>query len=329
MKHAGEQKEKQYRTIYDALDETPRIKTKTLATILGITPVAASRRLKEALDFGYVLSPQLRKRSFSNMKEYMYFFDCSYPFDVYKEYVKNMDIVYHAVMKGFANFWVISNKEITIDGDIKGYGLRTDYHIAYAVNRSWDETMPVMQKRVAHFDPKDYAPRGIIGSHWDETIEWDAEDEILFGEFKYDLRKKLSPIMKTQLISAGEIYKFFDKMHQCCSVYTQYFPETIAAYDSYLFMFETDYEDFVIDLFSALPTSSFFFKVSNKLFLNAHMKKTFVRDTTFKMSDVSRLPIICILDSLLKKKIIRNVDYSIVEYHFGRDPYPGDPLPSP
>jgi hypothetical protein len=34
-----------------------------------------------------------------------------------------------------------------------------------------------------------------------------------------------------------------------------------------MFMFETDYEDFIVDLFSELPTSTFFFKVANKLFV--------------------------------------------------------------
>lgn len=80
MKLSLEDREKQYRAIYEAINENPRIKIKKLIPILNTNHVTARRRLNEALDQGYVLAPQMRKRSFSNMKEYVYLINCPYPF---------------------------------------------------------------------------------------------------------------------------------------------------------------------------------------------------------------------------------------------------------
>lgn len=69
--------------------------------------------------------------------------------------------------------------------------------------------------------------------------------------------------------------------------FTRYFPEGAKAYDPYLFVFETDYEDFIVDLFSELPTSTFFFKVSDKLLMSGRMIKTSVRKVDLEMPDIS------------------------------------------
>jgi hypothetical protein len=102
-----EDRKKQYRTIYEALNENPRIKVKRLTSILYTNHVTVRRGLREALEKGYVLLPQIRKQSYLNLREYMYFIWCSNPFKFFKQYSEDMNIVYHAVMSGFANLWII------------------------------------------------------------------------------------------------------------------------------------------------------------------------------------------------------------------------------
>ncbi|KYK34577.1 MAG: hypothetical protein AYK19_22615 [Theionarchaea archaeon DG-70-1] len=175
------------------------------------------------------------------------------------------------------------------------------------------------RKRVENFDPADYEPKGIIKTCWEETIPWDAEYELLFREFKFNLRKKLTPIMRKYLISGYKIYKFLEELPKHCTVFTRYFPEGFPNYDSYLYMFETDYEDFVIELFSELPTSPFFFKVSDKLFLYAQADRRLVRSASIKMSDIRQLHIPLLVDDLLERGILRSEAHSISAYYWTKN----------
>lgn len=319
MRTTFKDRKKQYRIIYEELHKDHRVKINKLSHVLCINPRSVSKRLREAFEEGYVLMPQFRKRSYSNMKEYVYFVNLNNPMNAFKQYKEDKNVVYHAMMSGFANLWLIANKEIRLSGDIIAGGLRSDYHVAYAPNHSWGQGIKIMREKVKTFDSKEYKPKGIIKTHWNETIKWDSEDEKLFREFKYNGRKKITPIMKEQLISSQKIYEFLDRVHECCTVYSWYFPETILSYDPYLFMFETEYEDFIIELFSELPTFNFFFKVSDKLFLQSNVERSSIRKIGVDMSDISQVHIPLLVDDLLRRGILKSEAHAIVEYHWGKD----------
>jgi len=158
-----------------------------------------------------------------------------------------------------------------------------------------------MREDVENFIPEDYKPKGIIKTHFDEPVKWDSEDEILYRYFKYNLRKKLSPVMKKHLISGTKLYAWLERLPEYCTIFTGYYPETLSAYDPYLYMVETDYEDFIVDLFSELPTTSTFFTISDKLFI------------------YKELYIPLLLNELLNKEIIKSKARSITEFYWAKD----------
>ena len=82
-------------------------------------------------------------------------------------------------------------------------------------------------------------------------------------------------------------------------------------------MFETDYEDFIIDLFSELPTSVSFFKVSDKLFVLTYISKPFVRSKDLQVSSRYYLPLLMV--ELSNKKIVESKAHAIGEYSKGKD----------
>ena len=312
-----EEKKKQYRIIYELLwSKKPRIYVKDVASILKVDPRTASRRMMEAFNHEYVLLPQVRKRSYSKTKEYTYLINCKDPLKVYSEYTNDLSVVYHAVLSGFANTWIVSKERIDIDGDIILEGYRSDYHVAYAPNHLWEKAIQIMQERVEIFDPDDYKPEGIIKTHWDEPLEWDAEDELLFRYFKYNLRKRFAPVMREHLISTTKIYQFLGRLPQCCTVFTRYFPETLSGYEPVLYMFKTDYEDFLINLFSVLPTSTFFFKVSDRLVLTGRMERKSLRNVGSDMDDITQLWIPLLIRDLREKGIIEEEAHATFEYHW-------------
>ncbi len=124
--------------------------------------------------------------------------------------------------------------------------------------------------------------------------------------------------MRKHHISGEKTYEWIRNISDYCTVLTSYFPKKISSYDAYLFMVETDYEDFIIDLFSELPTTSYFFKVAEKLFMYVHTARYFVRSYNRKAT-LSTLYIPLLMEDLLEKGILKSEESSIVQFSWGKD----------
>jgi len=315
----NEKWKKQYRDIFELICKDPRIEITTLSEEMKINRETVTNRLNEAHEQGFIIGPQIRKRSYQNFSEYVYLVNCKDPLELFLQYIKNRNITYHAAMEGSPNLWVTSREKISIDGDVFASGLRSDYYMSFPPHHSWETAIKAMNKKGKRFNPEDYQQKGIIQNHWDKTIEWSEEDKKLFRELKYDLRKPLTPIMKKHYIFKDEIDQWLERLPECCSILTSYFPDTISAYDPYLYIFETDYEDFIIDLFSELPTSCLFFKISDKLILRAYIDREFLRNTDLPENKISNLHIPLLVRNLKKRKIIKKGAHGIVTYHWRKD----------
>ena len=299
----------QFRSIYEILWEDPRILNRNITSKIGKD---AGKILKEALEYQYIIGPQARKKSYQNLKEYMYFVKCEDPELLYLKYFEDQNIVYHVKTIGFCDLWIIAKEKIDIDGDILVEGYRSDYYVSHPPDHSWETAVEIMRKEFKTFNLKSYQPQGLIQERFNVTIDWDLEDENLLRYFKYDLRRPLTPVMRDQNISKDKIYNFLERLPETCTVFTDYYPDSLSAYCPYLFMFKTDYEDFIIELFSELPTTSSFFRVSDKLFAYIHVPGEFTR---IDDSNPSKLCIPLLALDLKEKGIIRNKDYLVPEYY--------------
>ena len=151
---------RQYRVIYELICGNPRIEVTAISKELKKDWATASNRVREAFDKGYIIGPQIRERSYSNLGEYVYLVNCQDPLEMFLQYTEDQNIVYHARMDGFANLWVISKEKIVIEGNILVGGLRSDYHISYAPDHSWKTSMEIMWEKVRNFNPDDYQQKG-------------------------------------------------------------------------------------------------------------------------------------------------------------------------
>ena len=312
-------KKRLYRLIYQFVVENARILIREISKAIKTSGRTASACLKEAIEKGHIVGPHIRKRSFLNFMEYDYFVHCEDPLELYLQFIEDQRVVYHAIMDGFADLWVVSTEEIDIEGDVLVGGPRSDYYMSFPPDHSWDTAIQTMREKIENFNPKGYEPKRYIENHWNQTVKWDKEDEILYRYFKYNLRKPVKTIMDGKIISGWKVYQWFDRLPETCTILTSYFPETISAYDPYIFVFETDYEDFIIDLFSELPTSCLFFKVSNKLVLYAYIDREFLRKVDSNPNNVAQLHIPLLIRDLSKKGIIKNKAHAVVNYHWRKD----------
>jgi hypothetical protein len=292
---------------------------KTISSKLGVDPNTASKRLHEAFNLGFVSKPEIRKRSFHNTQEYIYLVNCKNPAKRFSQYIKDNAVTYHAVMNGFCNFWITSRERIDVEGDIIAEGLRSDYHLAFAPNHSWRTAIHVMREKIRTFSPESYSPQNIIKSQWDNHIQWDLQHELLYRYFKRNLRRKVTPVMKKYHISGEKTYAWLRNLPEYCTLFIRYFPEGFSAYDPYLFMFETDYEDFIIELFTELPTSPFFYRVDSKLLVFANIDRRLLRITDNQIPDITKLHIPLLIGDLLKREIIKSEAHAMSEYYWVKD----------
>jgi hypothetical protein len=306
MDHIPEYRRKQFRTIYESLYENLKIAKKSIAENLDVCKKTAYTRFEEAMQHRIIVGPEIRKRSYTNLSEYMCFAKCEDPESAYLTCCRNPIVFYNALASGFCNLWVIAKDTIDIDGDIIIEGYRSDYHVSYAPDHSWEKALNILKKRVENFNFDDYTPKEIIKTHLDNRIPWDDKDELLYQGLKYFLRNRTHSIMEEHTIPLSKVNRFMEDLPQYCTIATQYFPDGRSHYDPYLYMVRTNYEDYIIELFSQLPTSSTFFNLSGMLFFHIYIARGYPEISPhpfYEKRCISRL-----IKDLVKKGVIKDVN---------------------
>ena len=135
--------------------------------------------------------------------------------------------------------------------------------------------------------------------------EWNDDHWKMFNYFKLNLRRKFSHLRKKCPISWRCFEEWKQKLEDHCSVITYYFPEGYQAYDSFALCFKTNFDKYIVKLFSTFPTSSVFYK----------MGKYFLVDIFVPSDYELQMRIYNIVSRLLNKGIITNcLDGSRIMY---------------
>jgi hypothetical protein len=319
MKVGLKQKKREYRIIFDLLSREARTNYSEIADVLGVDIRTARDRLKEASGKGYITGPQIRKKSFANLKNYVYLIRSDDPIGLFKELAEDRRVIHHGLLDGSCDLIVTATEKLDIKGTICK-GPSSDYYISCPPNQPWETSNQNMWDLVRKFDPDDYTPKGYIKTHWDELAEWSDTDEILFWEFKFNLRKSLRPIVKKHGISVSTIKAFLKRLPLCCTILTCYFQESLSAYVPYLFIFETEYEDFIIDVFSQLPTTCWFQRVSGKLIAHMWTLMIPVKEENTRVGDIPELQISLLIRDLIKKEILKSEAHAMFNCYWRQEP---------
>ncbi|MGC1121186.1 MAG: hypothetical protein WBA22_08830 [Candidatus Methanofastidiosia archaeon] len=117
----------------------------------------------------------------------------------------------------------------------------------------------------------------------------------------------------------GGIRTFLERLPQCCTVLTCYFSLTVNAYDPHIYLIETDCEDFIIDLFSQLPTTCWFQKVSNTLVAHIWALRKPTKRVTTHIEDIPELQIPLLVDALVEKGIVKREISAEIEAYWRKE----------
>lgn len=111
-------------------------------------------------------------------------------------------------------------------------------------------------------------------------------------------------------------YEWLERLPERCAIFTGYYPETLLAYDACLFMFNTEYEDFIIDLFSQLSTTCWFYRVSDNLIAETLLGKSSGGKENIHTRDVTELQIPLLVRDLVRKEILMSEAHAKVKCYW-------------
>ncbi len=141
-------------------------------------------------------------------------------------------------------------------------GLRGEVFTQKVGYSSWDCCFAEMEA---------FLEQNLTASHLEcrpHCSDWDEEDWKLFDYFRFNMRKKFKHLRKEYPISWRKYGEWKTTLRKHCTILMFYFPEGRHAYDSVTLCFRTDYEKFIVQLFSRLPATSVFYKIGDYLLTN-------------------------------------------------------------
>jgi hypothetical protein len=136
--------------------------------------------------------------------------------------------------------------------------------------------------------------------------EWDEEEWQMFYYFTHDLRKSFNELRKITPISWRKYEAWKKSLFDHCIHFQAYYPDGYDAYNIKTFCFQTDYEKFIVDLFSYLPATPVFSNVGNHILL----------DISVPNDHQQQAKIFELISQLIEKDIISQcIDgYTVIEW---------------
>lgn len=291
--------------MFTYIHEEPRISLSEIARRMQIDKRTASAWWKIAVENGIIVPPVLRRKSFLNFREYVYFLKVKDPAKLFEKLKESTEIIYYMVQTGFSNFGITSKNPIDPPDDVVLSGERSDYCLSIPPNCSFEKSLEVIQEKLTVLKDVELKPSPLV--YHDSFYEpWDEKDEILYWEYYYNMRKPLSSVMRENQIYSDKIMNWIRRRNEFGQILMFYFPEGERTYLPSIYVLKTDYDSVVIDLFSQLPVSSAFYRVGGCLVMTLYVP--------FRL--IVRSSVRNVLSRLQEEALVEEYDNTIVEYHY-------------
>ena len=291
-------------TLFMQVQEDPRISLSEIARRMGIDKRTVSAWWKIALENRIILPPVLRRKSFLNFRENVYFLKVKDPAHLFEKLKGNKEILYYMVQTGFSNFGITSKNPIDPPDDVVLSGERSDYYLSIPPTYAFEKCVKVIQKKLHLLEEIDNEPSPLV--YHDTEYPWDEKDEALYEELCNDMRKSLSSVMRNTHVYSDKIMDWMRRREEFGQTLVFYFPEGESTYLPYIYVLETDYDSVVIELFSQLPVTVAFYRLGGRLVMTLYVP--------FRLA--VRSLVRNVLSDLQEKALVDGYDNSIIEYHY-------------
>lgn len=259
-----------------------------------------------ALEKRIIIPPIFRRKSYTNFREYFYFFRTKDPHKLFELLqVKSLPISYFSVQTGFCNFKIVAKEPIEPQGDVILSGPRSDYFVTIPPRRSFEDSLKRIDTILRNLDALE--PReSPLRFHNKEYTLWDEKDEAIFWEMCNDVRIPFASVVQLAETYNDKAWSWFRDRDEFGDTITFFFPKGEGAYIPSLYIIETDYDSVLIDIFSELPTTAVFYRLSGKVVMLAYLPFTLEGRSVVRKA----------LSILEKEEVVTGYTNSVVEYHY-------------
>ncbi|MBU7029447.1 MAG: winged helix-turn-helix domain-containing protein [Theionarchaea archaeon] len=298
-----EERMRNYYKIYGQIYEWPIMSLLDIAVNTGLSRNTVSKYLQEMYTKNIIVGPHLRMNPSSNYREYVYLLNFADPWLVFKGLEQFPHVLYHGITFGDWNTLVITDSLLDFSKligfqEVVYRGVRGYSSTPKGKHLTWDEWFKTVNTQVARADLHQMEYKNRVLPH----LPWEKDEWKLYHAFKYNLRRKVTPLLKKINVRYETYMKWMETLETYCSTHTGFYPEGYNTYMSYCFLFVTDAKE-VHSLFSLVPTTPFIIGLGHHLLVFASIPSLHVT----RMS--------CLIYHMKAKNLIREYKQAVVLFH--------------
>lgn len=255
---------KHVRAMYELRSEEPRLKIYEIAQHLGVVRNTVYNRQKKALENGILFHPQLRLKMFEDVKEYVYVISSDNAYNAFHQLQGDDRVCYELFATGYFDLLLItsvpfSQKELERLGEVKLGGFRSNYVYPKVPNTDYLTAMD----KIEDFTQRDFHPSEWAVEYPPKEVHWKEIDWKLFSLLRYDMTRKYTTLAKSVKMSFDGFRWSLKRILANTQIIVPYYPEGYSQYIHFLFMFQSTYEEMLLNLFSLVPCFSIQYKVED------------------------------------------------------------------
>lgn len=256
-------------TMYELRTEEPRIKIYEIAQHLDVVRNTVYKRQKKAVENAILFNPELRLKMYEDVKEYVYAISSDSAFHTFHQLQGDDRLCYEVFATGYFDLLLItsvplSRKELECLGKVRLTGYRSNYVIPKIPDIDYVTAIAKMEE----FAKKDFEPSEWSVEYPPREMGWKEIDWKLFHLLRHNMAKKYTELAKSVEMSYDGFRWSLKRILANTQIIVPYYPEGYSQYTRFLFMFQSDYEQMLLDMFSLVPCFTMMYKVKNWLLVH-------------------------------------------------------------
>ncbi len=295
-----------YFKIFEQIFENPSISIYDISQESGLSRNTVSKYLREMMENGILIGPQIRMKPAPNYSEYVYLMNFTDPFQVFEGLKRFPHVLYHVMTFGDWNVMVVTDRlldfsklvgfESMVRQGVKGRSYTPKVQCA-----TWEESFRKACEQVEHFSltRTEYKDRPLGPS-----LDWEEDEWKLFHTFKFNTRRKVTPTLRRIKVKYETYTHWVETLEEHSTIHVGFYPEGYQNYMTYCFLLSSDHEESVMSLFSSFPTTPFIVELGNQLMVFTNMMSSEITRTLF-----------CTIYDMKRKGMIRGFRQAVAVFH--------------
>jgi len=275
---------KQIRAMYELRTEDPRIKVYEIAQHLGVVRNTVYKRQKKATENGILFNPELRLKMYKDVKEYVYVISSDSAFHTFHQLQKDSRISYETFATGYFDLLLITSEPLPLNeldtfGKAVLVGSRSNYIYPKVPATDYVNAIELIEE----FAKKDFEPSEWSVEYPPREMEWKEIDWKLFLLLRHNMTKKYTELAKSVEMSYDGFRWSLKRILTNTQIIVPYYPEGYSQYTRFLFMFQSNYEQMLLDMFSLVPCFTMMYKVKDWLLVHFRILPSDLSDRFFSI----------------------------------------------